>query len=483
MANSGHTAIAVSEQLTLTFTWAQAKDAVAGGSWVHWWMILNAGENGGIDAVPGSAWSVTIEDETFSGRTNITVAPGSMKELASGSAFLKHDENGERSFSYSFSQYLNIYTSAGYIGTVTGSGSGVLDYVDMDAAPILEPAEVELGGTVVITPQGPANATYKISYAVGGVSGIIAENITDPVEWLVPEALGAEFPYTSATIVRIICTSYVDGKRKGREREAALKVTVPKSAIPTVENLTWKDESAAADIGILIQNISRIRASAECAGAMGSLVMSCAFYVGEDPLTTSPLRESGEVTLTAVAVDSRGRTGSTSVFLDVNPWQPPCVRVTAHRCLENGTADDTGGFVEITVAAGISEFAGNTATVTLEAGTNSDEKTINASQELQWIYEAPTESTIGIAVTIRDLFGTGFGEMVLSTAYATIDLLYGGKGIAFGTTALQEGFWCAMNAHFTGDVSMGSKILLPDGTDLVERLAALEASVAALKGN
>ena len=73
--------------------------------------------------------------------------------------------------------------------------------------------------------------------------------------------------------------------------------------------------------------------------------------------------------------------------------------------------------------------------------------------------------------------------MVLSTAYATIDLLYGGKGIAFGTTALQEGFWCAMNAHFTGDVSMGSKILLPDGTDLVERLAALEASVAVLKGN
>ena len=57
--------------------------------------------------------------------------------------------------------------------------------------------------------------------------------------------------------------------------------------------------------------------------------------------------------------------------------------------------------------------------------------------------------------------------MALSTAYCVMDVLYGGKGVAFGTVAREPGFLCAMDAKFTG------KVILPDGTDLMERLGQL----------
>jgi hypothetical protein len=45
--------------------------------------------------------------------------------------------------------------------------------------------------------------------------------------------------------------------------------------------------------------------------------------------------------------------------------------------------------------------------------------------------------------------------MILSIGYATMDFLRGGRGIAFGTVANEEGFHCAMDARFLGKLCDG----------------------------
>ena len=67
--------------------------------------------------------------------------------------------------------------------------------------------------------------------------------------------------------------------------------------------------------------------------------------------------------------------------------------------------------------------------------------------------------------------------MVLSTGYATLDLLSGGKGISFGKAATREGFDCAMKAYFSGGLYGIAADGTVDSKSLFERVAALEAKL------
>ena len=469
----------VSEQLSLEFVWTAAQDAVAWGSEIYWVLFLRAGEQGGIDAVPGSAWAVVIDGQEFSGRTNITVAPGAMKELAAGSAFLKHDPFGRKAFDFSFSQYLNIYTSGGYIGTVTGEGSAVLDDLVPDAAPVLGASEVYLGQVLRIKPQGPLGATFRLRYQMGSAEGVIGEGLTEAVDWVVPEELGAQIPNTDRGVLRILCDAYRDGVPVGRSREAAVTVLVPEDAVPVVTEITWEDVGQAAKLGFLLRHMSGLRVSAKTQGAMGSRVVRESVSLNGE--ATTILQQAGDVELLVTVTDSRGRVGYGRQTLSVVDYEAPYIKVSAHRCLPDGTADDTGGWATVTVTASWTHLGHRE-----DAGV---ELAVGEEETLRWALEAYTEGkalgdriqnatftalvpadenfTHAICGSIYDGIGRQEHGMALSTAYCVMDVLYGGRGVAFGAVAREPGFLCAMDAKFTG------RVILPDGTDLMERLGQL----------
>ena len=74
--------------------------------------------------------------------------------------------------------------------------------------------------------------------------------------------------------------------------------------------------------------------------------------------------------------------------------------------------------------------------------------------------EAPSAHTLEITADLLDRIATVRRSMTLSVGYATLDFLAGGKGIAFGTTAKDLGFTCAMAANFTGGLRLGGKALV-----------------------
>lgn len=472
----------ISEQLDLEFVWVAAQDPGAWGSLIHWVIVLRAGEQGGIEAVPGADWSVVIDGQAFAGKTNVTVEAGTAKELASGSVFLRHDPFGEKSFDYAFSQYLNITTEDGYVGTVTGEGSGVLDPLEPDAAPILDAPQVYLGDTLRVKPQGPFGATFRLRYIFGGAEGVIGEGLTEAVDWVVPEELGAQIPNTDRGVMRILCDAFRDGVPIGRTREAAVTVLVPEEAVPVVEAFSWEDSSQAAQTGLLLQHVSRLTYSASCAGAMGSRVIRCEATVNGEPLRD--LKASGEQTILVTVTDTRGRVGRYEEGISVVAYEVPWIKVSAHRCLEDGTADDTGGWAKITAAASWT-WLGDRLEPLLElfvAGEPVLSQALAAQAEglalgervqnvtVETVVPADTEKAIAIGAVFCDGLSSTEHGIALSTAYCVMDLLYGGKGVAFGTVAKEPGFLCAMDARFTG------KVILPDGTDLMERLGEVGKS-------
>lgn len=468
----------ISEQLDLEFVWVAAQDPGAWGSLIHWVIVLRAGEQGGIQAVPGADWSVVMDGQEFSGKTNVTVEAGTAKELASGSVFLRHDPFGEKSFDYAFSQYLNITTEDGYVGTVTGEGSGVLDPLEPDAAPILDAGQVYLGGVLRVKPQGPFGATFRLRYIFGGAEGVIGEGLTEAVDWTVPEELGAQIPNTDRGVMRILCDAFRDGVPVGRSREAAVTVLVPEEAVPVVKEIGWEDVSPAAGLGVLLNFVSDIRTYAETEGAMGSTVVRETVTLhGKE---TTRVQQAGEVELLVTVTDSRGRVGYGRQTLSVVEYEGPGVKVSAHRCLEDGTADDTGGWAKVTVTASwtclgdgvrpwVKVVAGEQEVLHTYLDAHTEGKApgdIIRAVTVETVIPAAEDKAIAIGGEIFDGIFRQEHWMALSTAYCLMDLLYGGKGVAFGAVAKEPGFLCAMDAKFTG------KVILPDGTDLMERLGA-----------
>ena len=464
MALSGREAVVVTAYDNLVFAWEAVQDAVLGRSTVNWELLLEAGDYGRIDATPGSRWAVTVDGQEFSGTTSIAVSNNQTKVLASGSAVLEHLEDGSRSFDFSFFQEFYITFSDVYIESASGSGSGVLDRLEPEAAPLLSSERIFLGESVTVTPQGVAGAVFKVTYQLGSAFGSIGEALTGPVDWVAPEDLGAQFPYTEEATVRILCEGFVDGVRVGKAREAALTVRVPDSAVPQVTELSWTDVSGAAAVGKLLQNVSRLEVTAGFAGAMGSRVERWDYTLGG--ARTNVPTVAGEVPLAVTVTDSRGRVGSRTEMLTVEAYAAPRVALAAHRCREDGTADDTGAWAMITVTPQWTPLQDHGVTGDITAGEYYETWTVDGPRE--YLLPADPEKPLDIVVGVTDAVQRTEVWMQLSTAYCTMDLLYGGRGIAFGAVAEREGFHCAMDARFSG------RLELPDGTELMERLAAIE---------
>lgn len=116
----------------LVFSWEAVQDQRTMTSTVSWKMELVADSYGRIDQSTPQPWVVTIDGQEFSGTASVNIANNETKQLATGDVVLTHNEDGTRSFAFTFSQELNITWGASsgdpiYIGVVSGEGSGELD--------------------------------------------------------------------------------------------------------------------------------------------------------------------------------------------------------------------------------------------------------------------------------------------------------------------------------------------------------------------
>lgn len=135
----------------LVFAWEATQDAEARTSKIAWTMKLVADDTYGLitGVTEGTrTWSVTIDGQTFTGQNGVNVQPGETRLLAQGTIDLVHNDDGTRSFDFTFSQEIGITWGASSgnpqeIGTVSGSGSGELDAFVVDPEEP-EPEEFDL---------------------------------------------------------------------------------------------------------------------------------------------------------------------------------------------------------------------------------------------------------------------------------------------------------------------------------------------------
>ena len=293
--------------------------------------------------------------------------------------------------------------------------------------------------------------------------------MTDLYDWLLPEELALQLPNAASGNLTLACQSYAAGTAVGAPQSVSLTVTVPQSMAPAV-SFTWQDTSPAGALGLPVQNVSALALDITADARYGADIVARAASLDGAAYTGGVLTAGGDHTLTVTVTDSRGLTAAASQALTVAAYTPPVLQLSASRCLADGTADDTGSFARVKLTGEVTPIADkNTAALTLFWGSESEQIPVApGSIAAERILPADPNSTLAIRATLSDALRSDSRSMTLSTGFATVDFLSGGRGIAFGQVATREGFTCAMPVYLEGSRLTG----LPapaDSTDAVPK--------------
>lgn len=299
--------------------------------------------------------------------------------------------------------------------------------------------------------------THTIRYSIGTASGVICEKESSAeVTWTPNVDLVRQITDSETGLATLTVESYSGDTLIGTAPDVQFTLKVPENITPSV-TATFEDLSSGFDLfGVFVQNISFLKVNSDATGAYGSKIKSVAVYLGGNPYNGGVVTESGEIVLSVVATDTRGRTGEHNQTIFFHEYYPPTISVSASRCDENGSPDETGEFAIIKMATKSYQVNDrNTARIVLNYGNSTKEISVQVGETaVSKIVSAPSVSSLRIsAVLIDRVSQSAPSEMVLGVGYATMDFLAGGKGIAFGTTAIAPGFECAMPAKFTSGVS------------------------------
>ena len=480
MASSGSISVSVTSYDTLKFNWAQVGQSTANNyTTVNWSLQLVSGSAGKIISNTSKSWSVTINGTNYSGTNSVAVENNTTITLASGQTIIYHNQDGAKSFSYSFSQQFDITFAGSSVGTKTGSGVGTLNTIPRATQPTLNVSSVDMGGEVTIfTPRASDSFTHDLAYSFAGGSYVtIATDVATVHYWGVPLSLANSIPNTTSGTVTIRCTTKKNGTVIGT-KTALLTAKVPTTVIPSISaiSLTEATTGLATTYGAYIQSKSTIKATITAVGAYNSTIKSYSTtfegktYKGST-FTTSAITQSSILSFVTTITDSRGRTATKTTSINVLAYEPPKITTfKVARYDENGVADTSGVYAWLSLAYSVTSLnSKNTASAKIEYKKTSDTTWQTLSTQTALSYDntlKPTGTTFStdyqwdFKVTLTDAFKAEASYTTYIPSGAVIlDIKADGKGIAFFKTSTKDG------VDIAGELP-GSAISLTTNTNL-----------------
>lgn len=458
MASSGSFNTTAYSGRYLQFSWSETSQSVTNNTTTISWTLKGAGGD--------STWyytrniKVTIAGETVydfpQSKGKIQLKNGTL--VASGSYTFTHNDDGTKSFT--------AYAEAGiynYAVNCTGSKTFTLDTIARASQPscVTWPNHTqnvgEFGDTISIHMNRKSSAfTHTVRYAFGTQSGTIATGVTTGTTWTIPLSFMNLIPDSVSGSGTIYVDTY-NGSTKIGTKWCGFTATVPASVKPScscaLEDITGVDDK----LGSPVQSLSRIKATVTATQAYSSpikaysIVMDGVRY-SSSTATSGYLTKSGTSPVTVTVTDGRGRVGTWSYNMTVQAYTPPRItKLNVHRCDSDGTENDQGEYVKVTMSAEI-DPVGNKNTAAYycyyKAHSATDYETgisetyiMNpdySPDNLSFIFEADGNSTYDIYASAADSYNVGERTTTVSTAFTMMNWNAEGNGMGIGKVAEKE---------------------------------------------
>lgn len=419
-------------------------------------------------------------------------------KLGSKTITVDHNSDGSKTVTLSASWDCG-FDSAYTPRTLSVSGSVTLPTIPRAATLSYGSMTMGTAATIKITPP-VSGATSTITYKFGSASGtIVTKTSAASVSWTPPTSLAAQIPNSASGTGTLTVETY-SGSTKLGSRAYTVTISVPSTMTPTL-TVAISDPTGRADTyGGYIQSKSRLKVELTAAGVQGSTIKSYAIKVGDilsatsDTATSGYLPDSGSLTVTASATDSRGRTKTVTQTVTVTPYVSPTISALAVvRCKANGTEDPTGAYAKATFSGDITALGGkNTATYrveTRETGTEtwSTVATAAAGQyrptDVSVVFAAAANKKYDVRMVAVDAFESlASSNRFLPAAYTSMHIADSMGSVGIGRLCDKEDtFQVGLAASFDEPVELGKGLAQPlpvesGGTGvatLAELLAAL----------
>ena len=365
MASSGSKSIAVTSYDTLKFSWWQTSQSISNNTTtIGWKLELIATSSGRIDSTASKAWSVTINGVTTSGTNKIGISNNSTKTLASGTATIKHDSDGSKTFSFSFSQEFSIVFSGSNIGTKTGSGSGTLDVIPRKSSLTVSNGTLATSQTITVKRE-VSSFTHTVTYACGSASGTICtKSSSTSLTWTPPIELAKQSTATTSVAVTFTIETFNESTSLGKNTASAT-YAIPASVVPSLSYSVSDPEGHAVNFGDYIQNKSKVKLDITASGAYGSQLKTCKLEVDGQScpvsLTATPLSvtsgvitSSGTVTIKVTLTDTRERSKVVTSTINVLPYDHPKISaLKAYRSDSSGKSNSSGDYITVKFSSNI----------------------------------------------------------------------------------------------------------------------------------
>lgn len=235
------------------------------------------------------------------------------------------------------------------------------------------------------------------------------------------------------------------------ENSKNFKLIVPTSVIPIISDVVSEiiNPSTISSWGLFIQNISKCNLNVTASGAYSSTITSYIFdgiLQSENAKITDVIKSSGIVYFKIYVKDSRGRSSEeATVSISVEPYLLPSLSCNMmKRCNSDGTVDDEGEYIIINCSFDCSSCSGknsiNAKVYTREIleGEYTEKVSITSgSSAVISNYDISKSYTVKIVAT--DLVGNSALYVgIIDTSSSIINILKGGKGIAFNMMASKD---------------------------------------------
>ena len=481
MATSGsiRTNVTSDGYIYLQLSWSEASQNIAGNYTNINWNLRLISTGHGANIVSSAAKSCTIKfngTTVFNGTVNIGLSAGQTKTLRSGSNFrINHNSDGKKTFSYSFSQQINITYSGAYIGTKSASGNGTLDTIPR-ASSISSISGNTIGSSVTVNIDRKASSfTHRVYYSFGSKKNSqISANAGTSATFTPPMSDCSLVPNATKGTATIRVDTY-SGSTKIGTASKNFTLNVPADVKPSIESFTAEriDGTVPSDWGIYVKGKSKAKLtiSGAAAGGHGATLKSYSItgggYTGSTAeYTTGFLNTAGTVTFTGKVTDSRGRTASRTVSVTVEDYAPPVIQsASAARCGASGDLQDDGTYVLVTHSLTYSSLGGKNSLSRSyrfrQAGETSWQNTQYTETDAGDIVGAGNISpdySYEIELKAEDELENASRILPVSTAKVIMDWKKGGTGMAIGKVAEKDGFEVAWPTYL-------GKVTLPYGID------------------
>lgn len=458
MATSGQFDKAITSWLTLRLKWVANSQNIAGNTTnvTVTAQLISSVSNGTINSSADKDIEIKINGTSYKSTCKVSISGNTTKNLFSKNVNVAHNADGTKSCAMSCTLGIDVTLSGAWKGDQTVSGTAVFNTIPRASAfGTVSGNTIGSSMTVNITRNSSA-FTHQLLYKVGNSSWFdVGSGIATSKAFTIDIATCSQFPNATSGTLQLCLRTYNGSTKIGSDVYKSITVYVPSSVVPTISAFTLTEavDAIKGKFSGFVNTQSKIAYSVTAAGARGSTIKSYAVSIvgqsfAKSSGTTAAIKANyaGTHKATVKVTDSRGRTAEKTVDFTVYDYAPPAFTAfAANRCLADGTLDEDGESVSLTVGVKVSPVNNqNAVTYSLSYKKTKDSSytTIafsgsgyNFTKTTYISSQFSVDNTYNIRFQITDTFTTITKVVTLSSAKPILDILPDGSGMAAGKVA------------------------------------------------